>query len=213
VATRLVILGTHLFAEEVADLVEQLPDHELVAFCENWDRERCREPLLGRPVVWIDELGDLAGDHKAVCAIGTTRRRGFVEQAAATGIDFATLRHPTATVFPSAEVGPGSILGAGVVVAARATIGRHTILNRGVLVGHHTTVGDYVTISPGANVAGAGSVGDGVYVGMGAVVLDRISIGPQSVIAAGAVVTRDVPERVKVKGVPARVTQEGVEGR
>jgi maltose O-acetyltransferase len=48
---------------------------------------------------------------------------------------------------------------------------------------------------------------------MGATLLDRISIGSHSVVAAGAVVTRDVPEKVQVQGVPARVVKEGVEGR
>jgi sugar O-acyltransferase (sialic acid O-acetyltransferase NeuD family) len=213
VGTQVVILGTHLFAEEVADLVEQVPDHELAAFCENWDRDRCAQPLLGRPVVWIDDLADLAADHLAVCAIGTTRRRGFVEQAAAAGIGFVTLRHPTATVFPSARIGEGCILGAGTVVAARTEVGRHTILNRGVLVGHHARVGDYVTLSPAANVAGATRIGDGVYVGMGAAVLDRLEIGAGSVIGAGAVVTRDMPAGVQALGVPARVVREGVERR
>jgi acetyltransferase EpsM len=86
-------------------------------------------------------------------------------------------------------------------------------VNRGVLIGHHTRIGDYVTLSPGANVAGCVEVGDGAYVGMGATVLDRISIGSHSIVGAGAVVTRDVPEKVQVQGVPARVVKEGVEGR
>lgn len=55
-AAPLAILGTHTFAEEVADLVEQIGEHELVAFVENWDRERAGRTLAGRPVIWVDEL-------------------------------------------------------------------------------------------------------------------------------------------------------------
>jgi acetyltransferase EpsM len=209
----LVILGTHVFAEEVADIVAESPEYELAAFCENWDRDRTAQPLLGRPVVWIDDLGSLADGHEAVCAIGTNRRHEFVEQAAAAGMRFATLRHPSAVIAPSATLGQGAIVGAGVVVGAQTAIGLHAILNRGVLVGHHTRVGDYVTISPGANVAGAVEVGDGAYIAMGAVVLDRIAVGAHAVVGAGSVVTRDVPERVQVQGVPARVVKKGVEGR
>ena len=144
----LVILGTHAFAEEVADIVRQAGKHELAGFVENWDRERCGEPLLGLPVIWIEDAGPIAERSEAVCAIGTTKRHAFVEQAAAEGFAFARIRHPTAVVAPSATVGEGSILGAGAVVGAATSLGAHVILNRGVLVGHHTTIGDFVTVSP-----------------------------------------------------------------
>jgi acetyltransferase-like isoleucine patch superfamily enzyme len=38
-------------------------------------------------------------------------------------------------------------------------------------------------------------------------VLSRVNIGAGSVVAAGSMVTRDVPERVLVKGVPARIVE------
>ena len=209
----LVVLGSRIFAEEVADLVDDCPEYEVAAFGENWERARCAEPLLGRPVIWIDDLAPLAATHLAVCAIGTTRRVGFIEQAEALGFHFATIRHPTARVSRTSSVGPGTIVSAGVVVAAHTRIGRHVILNRGVLIGHHTTIGDCVTISPGANVAGRVTIGARTYVGMGAIVLDSLTIGRAAVIGAGSVVTRDVPDHVQVVGAPARVTRECVEGR
>lgn len=209
----LVILGSRVFAEEVADLSEQASGHELVAFIENWERERCERPLLGRPVVWVDELPRFAEDHVAVCSIYSTKRSVFVEQAAGHGMSFTTLRHPSAVVSPTASIGPGTIIGAGVIVGAHARIGSHVILNRGVLVGHHTTIADYVTVSPGANIAGCISVGEAAFVGMGAMVIDKLSIGERALVGAGALVTKDVPDRVQVQGVPARIVKQGVEGR
>jgi acetyltransferase EpsM len=213
VKRQLVILGTHVFAEEVADIVAQTPDFEVSAFAENWDRERCREPLLDRPVVWVDDLGRLASTHAAICAIGSTKRRQFIEPVRQLGFDFATLIHPSATVSSGAAIGAGCVVGAGSVIAARARLGEHVIVNRGSLIGHHTAIGDYVTLSPGANVAGLVEVGEGAYVAMGAVVLDRISVGSRSIVGAGAVVTRDVPAHAQVQGVPARIVKENVEGR
>lgn len=208
----LLILGTHVFAEEVADLATESGEHELAGFVENWDRERCRTELLGRPVHWIDDVAELAATHVAVCAIGTTKRRGFVEQAESLRFRFATVRHPTAVVSRAARIEPGAVLSAGVIVATHARIGAHVILNRGVLVGHHTTIGRYVTVSPAANVAGGVTIADGAYIGMGATILDRIRVGEDAVVGAGAVVTRDVPPRTQVVGVPARAVKE-VEGR
>jgi acetyltransferase EpsM len=213
VLTPLLILGSRIYAEEVADLVAQTGAHEVVGFVENMDRSRCDNELLGLPVHWIDEIAPYAGSHGVVCALGTNARRGFIEQVEALGFDFATVVHPAATIAPSASLGAGSIAAPGVVVGARTTIGDHVILNRGVLVGHHTTVGRFVTISPGANVAGKVTVGDGAYVGMGATVLDNISVGGGAVVGAGAVVTRDVPDNTQVLGVPARPVKQGVDGR
>ena len=206
-AAPLAILGTGVFAEEVADLVGQTGEHELVAFVENWDRERAGRTLAGRPVIWVDELAEHAGDWSAVCAIGSPERRGYVEQVAGLGIAFATVVHPTAVVAPSARLGAGCIVSPGVVVGAHTAIGEHVILNRGVLVGHHTQIGSCVTLSPAANVAGCVQIGDGAYVGMGATVVDRRTIGAGALVAAGAVVVRDVPGAARVQGVPARVVE------
>jgi acetyltransferase EpsM len=209
----LVILGTSLFVPEVADLAEDTGRYSVEAFIENQDREKTRQPFLGRPVVWIDEAASLASTHQAVCGLGTTHRKGFIAQAAAAGFRFACIVHPGARVSGTSAVGDGSILSVGAIVAAHSCLGRHVIVNRGVLIGHHTTVHDYVTISPGANVAGAVTIGEGSYIGMGAIVLDRVTIGAHAVVGAGAVVTENVPDRVQVMGMPARVTRENIDGR
>jgi sugar O-acyltransferase (sialic acid O-acetyltransferase NeuD family) len=209
----LVILGTSLFAPEVLDVVEDAGGFDVTAFIENWDRDKAGGRLLGRPVLWIDDAAPLAGTHVALCALGTTRRRGFIEAIGAMGFGFATVVHPASRISRTAAVGEGSFVNAGVVVAANARIGRHVIVNRGVLIGHDTMIDDYATLSPGANVAGAVTIGEGAYISMGAIVLDRVQIGPGSVVAAGAVVTRNVPAGVQVMGVPARVVKEVEGGR
>jgi sugar O-acyltransferase (sialic acid O-acetyltransferase NeuD family) len=208
----LVVLGTHHFAPEVLDLVSETPGFRVEAFVENLDRERTAKPLEGLPVLWIEEAGALAATHLAVCALGTTKRRRIVEEAAALGFRFATVVHPLARVSGRSELGEGTIASVGVVVATRTRIGRHVILNRGALVGHDTEIGDFVTAGPGANVAGLCRIGHGAYLGIGCVIRDRVSIGDGAVVGAGAVVTEDVPANVQVTGVPARVVKEGVDG-
>lgn len=48
-------------------------------------------------------------------------------------------------------------------------------------------------------------IGNKVWIGAGAIITKGVTIGDGSIVAAGAVVNKDVPERVIVGGVPARI--------
>ncbi len=211
--TPLLVLGARDFSFEIAELAEETGEFEVVGFVENLDPARRGEVFEGHPVHWIDDLGGLADTHLAVCGLGTTKRSAFVTQAAANGLRFATVVHPTAWVPASATLGEGTVVSAGAVVGAKATLGRHVLLNRGVLVGHHAVIGDYVSVMPGATIAGSCRVDEAAFVATGAVVVDHIRIGAGSVVGAGAVVVEDVPAHTQVVGVPARVVKEGIEAR
>ncbi len=210
---KLVILGSSWFAQEVADLVEEIEDYQLVGFVEGIDPEKCKEKLLGLPVMWIDDVMQLDDSYRGICAVGTTRRKKFIEQAISLGLKFTTIVHPTARISPSASLGQGTIVSPGTVVSAHTKIGRYVIVNRGCLIGHHVEVGDYVTVSPGVNIAGKARIGRRTYIGMGAVILNDILVGENSVVGAGAVVSRDVPNSVQVMGLPAKIVKEDVEER
>ena len=48
-------------------------------------------------------------------------------------------------------------------------------------------------------------IGRGAWIAAGGTVLQGVTVGDDAVVAAGAVVTKDVPARTLVAGVPARV--------
>lgn len=54
-------------------------------------------------------------------------------------------------------------------------------------------------------------IGDHVWIGMNVLVLKGVTIGDGAVVAAGSVVTKDVPPRSLVAGVPAKVIKTDVE--
>lgn len=207
------ILGTRTLAVEVMDLISDMPGFEVTGFVENMNRGLAGTELEGRPIHWIDEVPKFAASHLGVCALSTTHRRKFVEQATALGLRFGKFIHPAARVSSRARLGDGCFINAMAVVSTHTTLGRSVFVSRGALIGHHTSIGDYCTVQPGANVAGVVTMGSDTYVGMGAVVLDRLKVGQGCVIAAGAVVTQDVPDHVQVMGVPARVVKSEIEAK
>jgi acetyltransferase EpsM len=209
----LLIIGNRTFAAEVADLVSEIPGFKVVGFVESLDPARCQGTLEGLPILWVDELTGLRETHCAVFGLGTTQSSLFAEQLAPFGIRFATLVHPSARISSTSSLGEGTLASVGAIVAAHTHIGRHVIINRGALIGHHTEIGDFTAIGPGANIAGNCRIGAATYIGMGAVVIDHLTIGTHAVIGAGSVVTKDVPDRVLVVGVPARIVKENIAGK
>jgi sugar O-acyltransferase (sialic acid O-acetyltransferase NeuD family) len=208
----LLVLGTTRFSEAVAETAS-IAGFAVAGFVENLSRDRCADTLVGLPVHWVEDAGALASTHEAICGLGTTRRSIFVEQAAELGFRFATVVHPTAYVSPTTTVGEGAYVGPRAAISPFCRIGRHAIVLQGSLVGHHVDIGDFASLMMGASVAGSVQIGEATWIATGAVVVDHVSIGSHAVVAAGAVVVEDVPNRVQVTGIPARITKEVRDGR
>ena len=104
------------------------------------------------------------------------------------------LRAKYPIVFAStAQSGPGLDIRhfQGVVVGGGASFGRGCVL--------------YQQVTIGQSHGGFPNLGDDVVVYSGAKVLGSVTVGDGAVIGANAVVTRDVPPRAIVVGVPAKI--------
>lgn len=118
---------------------------------------------------------------------------------------------PNATVIGQVELGVGSSVWYGAVVRGDVeaiAIGAHSNVQDGaVLHGdpHLPTVLEaYVTVGHRAVIHSA-YVETGCLIGIGAIVLNGVRVGAGSMVGAGAVVTKDVPGRSLVVGVPGKV--------
>lgn len=106
-----------------------------------------------------------------------------------------------------------------VSVGARCKISSHTFICEGVTIEDEVFIGHGVVFindrEPRATTAGGlqteadwtmipTRVGRGASIGSGAIIMCGVVIGECALVGAGAVVTRSVPSRAVVSGVPAR---------
>jgi sugar O-acyltransferase (sialic acid O-acetyltransferase NeuD family) len=136
------------------------------------------------------------GDNKVRKALSIKHSKGLD--------DLVAIQHNKAIVSCTASISPGSFIAAGAVVAPHAKLGYGVIANHMSIIDHDCFIGNWVHIAPNATLGGQVIVHEGSMVGAGAVVLPGVIIGAYSIIGAGAVVTRDVPSKETVYGIPAK---------
>ncbi len=127
--------------------------------------------------------------------------------------DRAAFVAANATVIGRVTLATGSSVWYGAVVRGDVeaiAIGESSNVQDGAILhgdpGKPTILEDFVTIGHGAVIHSA-TIGRGSLVGIKAVVLDGVTIGAGSIVGASALVTKDVPPRSLVVGVPAKVVR------
>jgi len=202
-----IVIGGGEHARVVIEVLRAAARYRLVGFVDPDPGDETRRRF------GIARLGDesaLAGHPGALGLLGfgalraRQRRPEAVTRLGPRLAGWATALHPTAWVSPTAEIGEGTVVMAGVIVQTGARVGRHCVLNTGSIVEHDVVLEDQAQVAPRVTLGGGVRVGAMAYIGLGAVVRDHVVVGSEATVGMGAVVVRDVAEKARVMGVPAR---------
>jgi len=178
--------------------------------------------VLGKPLALgphsnapRDEPAPLeVGDGATICAGAVVLAGARIGPGAVVG-DQAHVRE-------RASVGAESAVGRGTQIDLEVTVGARVRVQTGCYIAGRSVVEDDVFVAPGvvtsndrhATRHGTDYELEGALlrrasrIGAGAVLLPGIEVGEEGFVAAGAVVTRDVPARAVVMGVPARKVRD-----
>lgn len=128
-----------------------------------------------------------------------------------------------ASVREDVEIGKFTIVGRGVAIENDTRIGSYVKLETNAYITAHTIIEDRCFIAPMVTTSNDNFLGrteerfkytkgphirKGARVGANATLLPGITLGEDAVVGAGSVVTKDVPPRKMVAGVPAGIVRD-----
>ncbi len=194
----LAIFGASGHGKVVADTAQQCGWEPIHHYDDTWPTQQHIEnrSIVGDTATLLQQGHRYTG---ILVAIGDNQARLHkTRQIQHAQHPLATLKHPTAYLAASANLGDGSIVCAGAIIQPGTTIGVASIINTSASIDHDCHLANGVHISPGAHLAGNIIVGENSWIGIGASIKHNLTIG------AGSAVITDIPDNTCAAGVPAR---------
>jgi len=165
----------------------------------------------------------------------TMRKFDMQEKYIFIGTNTKILNH--VIIYNNVKIGKNCLIADFVQIREGVNIGDDVILGTGVSINYNSKIGSKTRIMNNAHITGNSLIGNNVFISAGvvtvndnlfaikeqefkgpiikdhvkiganAVILPGITIGEYSIVGAGAVVTKDIPPKSVVYGVPAKIVE------
>ncbi|MEC9261995.1 MAG: acetyltransferase [Pseudomonadota bacterium] len=198
--SKLIIVGTGLFAEVARDYFEEYTALQVVAFA-------CHERFITKPkingvdVVPIETIVEhySTAEHKVFVAVGYGKmnkmREAVYKEIKSLGYTFCNFIHPDVKIWKSTTLGENIFIFEDNTIQPYTSIGDNTIFWSGNHLGHHSSIGKHCFISSHVVISGSCHLGNNIFVGVNATFHDSLNIGNEVLIGAGAIVSRDLTDK------------------
>lgn len=208
VLRKLVIIGAGGFGREMLAWAEQSIQFErewtIKGFIDDNVDALKERPSPGKLLGRIKDY-DPASDEVFICALGQPKiKQKCSELILNRGGRFTRIFHRTAVLGHEVEIADGVILCPYAVVSANNILGKGVAVNLHSSVDHDAEVGDWSQINCHCDLTAEVKVGSGVFMGSRVSVAPGVTIGNDAYLGAGSVIFRNVPEKWKMLGFPAR---------
>lgn len=206
----IVILGAGGDALVIAEAVRQASESgQQLVFAGFLDDTLAGQIIDGFPVFGrLDDWATLDPSIRFVPAIQKVRempqRASRLEDLGIPLARWGQIVHPRAVVARNVDLGAGVYIAACATVQPGCKIGDFATLRAGAALGHDATVERHGYVGPNATLCGKTFIREGAHLGPNAVVLDQKQVGRFAVVGIGSAVTKDIPEFTVVMGNPAR---------
>jgi sugar O-acyltransferase (sialic acid O-acetyltransferase NeuD family) len=182
----LLILGAGGHGIAIAELASAVGCFSHIAFLDDsWQQDGSQHSrIIGR----IGQLNEFKSSFTHVAlGIGNNHvRENLHEKVLAEEFTLTTLIHPAAWVSPSAKLGCGSVVFAGVVIGPQTQIGKGAIINCNSTFDHDGFMDDFAHLGVGVHLAGGCHIGKRAFLQAGSCGGFRAVAEPDVVYAPGS---------------------------
>jgi sugar O-acyltransferase (sialic acid O-acetyltransferase NeuD family) len=207
----IVFLGASNAFFEISELIHDINKErkrfEIIAILDD-NSELHGTSLEGVPVVGDLKLAADYEDAKFVFGIGSFRTRivrsEILKRLNLPDERFATLIHPHSKIYPSAEIGAGSIIHFGSVVGNHTVLEPHVIVTFNSAIGVNCRIERCAMITTNVVVLSNVHIGSCAFIGAGSCISEGVTIGPGAMVGMGSSVFRRVKTGAFVLGNPAK---------
>jgi sugar O-acyltransferase (sialic acid O-acetyltransferase NeuD family) len=195
---KIIIFGTHDFAQLAYFYLAREGKHEIVAFTAH---QKYIEDLtfLNLPVVPFDtlEFSHPPQEYYIFAPMSSIKmnsiRQGIYEQVKSKGYSCISYISPKA-VYYGTPIGENCFIFENNTIQPFTTIGNNVIMWSGNHIGHHSSIEDHCFIASHAVISGHVTIKQNCFIGVNATLNNGITIAKNTFIGSGALITTNTKE-------------------